>query len=71
VHWAGAGIDLRTGTPTPGSIRRAVRRVLDDGRYRDQARRLEACFAQRDGVAEIAALVDEVVAERAAYDIRH
>lgn len=71
VHWAGAGIDLRTGTPTPGAIRRAVRRVLDDGRYRNQARRLEACFAQRDGVAEIAALVDEVVAERAAYDIRH
>lgn len=71
VHWAGAGIDLRTGTPSPGSIRRAVRRVLDDGRYRDQARRLEASFAQRDGVAEIGALVDEVLTERAAYDVRH
>ena len=62
---------MRTGTPSPGSIRRAVRRVLDDGRYRDRARLLEVSFAQRDGVAEIAALVDEVVAERAAYDVRH
>ena len=30
------------------------------------ARDLEAAYAQRDGVAEIAALVDEVVSERAA-----
>jgi UDP:flavonoid glycosyltransferase YjiC (YdhE family) len=65
VAWSGAGIDLRTGTPTAKAIRYAVREVLGDGRYLRRARHLEAAYAQRDGVAEIAALVDEVVNERA------
>ena len=63
--WPGprAGINLRTGTPTPGAVRAAVREVLNDGRYLGAARKLEAAFARRDGVAEIAALVDEVIGE--------
>ncbi len=61
VAWSGAGIDLRTGTPTTKAIRHAVREVLGDGRYRNRARELEAAYAQRFGVAEIAALIDEVV----------
>ena len=65
VAWSGAGINLRTGTPTPRALRRAVRDVLTRPRYTDGARRLQAAFAQRDGVSEIAALVDEVIAERA------
>jgi MGT family glycosyltransferase len=64
VAWSGAGIDLRTGTPTPAMIRRAVHEVLTDRRYLSRARALEAAFAQRDGVAEVVALVDEVIAER-------
>jgi len=63
VAWTGAGINLRTGTPTPWAVRTAVRAVLNDGRYLGAARRLEAAFARRDGVAEIAALVDEVIGE--------
>ncbi len=63
VAWTGAGVNLRTGTPTPGAVRAAVRRVLNDGRYLAAARKLEAAFARRDGVAEIAALVDEVIGE--------
>ena len=66
VAWSGAGIDLRTGTPTPKAIRTAVRDVLGDGRYLRRARELEVAYAQRDGVAEIAALIDEVVSERSA-----
>jgi len=66
VAWAGAGVNLRTGTPTPSAVRVAVRNVLNDGRYLGAARKLEAAFARRDGVAEIAALVDEVIAERSA-----
>jgi MGT family glycosyltransferase len=64
VAWAGAGIDLKTGTPTAKALRNAVREVLGNGRYLRQARELEVAYAQRDGVAEIAALIDEVVAER-------
>jgi MGT family glycosyltransferase len=64
VAWSGAGIDLRTGTPTPATIRNAVHEVLSDGRYRCRARALETDFARRDGIAEIAALIDEVIGER-------
>jgi MGT family glycosyltransferase len=64
VAWSGAGIDLRTGTPTPDAIRGAVRRVLDDGSYLRRARELETDFAQRDGIAEIAALVEELTGNR-------
>ena len=63
VAWTRAGINLRTGTPTPGAVRAAVREVLNDGRYLGAARKLEGAFARRDGVAEIAALVDEVIGE--------
>ncbi|HJT92226.1 MAG TPA: nucleotide disphospho-sugar-binding domain-containing protein [Mycobacterium sp.] len=64
VAWTGAGVNLKTGTPTAGAVRAAVREVLNDGRYLRGARDLEAAFARRDGVAEIAALVDEVISER-------
>ncbi len=66
VAWSGAGIDLKTGTPTAKAVRLAVREVLGNGSYLRRARELEAAYAQRDGVAEIAALIDEVVAERGA-----
>ncbi|HEX2283261.1 MAG TPA: nucleotide disphospho-sugar-binding domain-containing protein [Mycobacterium sp.] len=66
VAWSGAGVNLKTGTPTAGAVRAAVREVLNNDRYLRSARALEAAFARRDGVAEIAALVDEVITERAA-----
>jgi len=63
VAWSGAGLNLKTGTPSPAMIRDAVRELLDDRSYLRRARELEAAFAQRHGIAEISALVDEVVAE--------
>jgi MGT family glycosyltransferase len=66
VAWSGAGINLRTGAPTVGALRAAVREVLGDRRYLAAARTLETAFARRDGVAEIGALVDEVIGERSA-----
>ena len=64
VAWSGAGVDLKTGTPSAAVVGDAVREVLRNHRYRSRARELESAFARRDGVAEIAALVDEVIAER-------
>ncbi len=64
VEWSGAGINLKTGTPSAGELKSAVSRICANGRYLRNARRLEAAFARRDGVAEIAALVDEVISER-------
>jgi UDP:flavonoid glycosyltransferase YjiC (YdhE family) len=51
VSWSGAGINLRTGSPSVTRIRTAVRTVLDDPAYRQNAIRLEA---------ETAALADPV-----------
>jgi len=66
VAWTGAGVNLKTGDPTAHAVRAAVREVLNNDRYLRSARSLEAAFARRDGVAEIAALVDEVIRERQA-----
>ena len=59
----GRGIDLRP-VPHRRAVRNAVREVLGNGRYLRRARDLEAAYAQRDGVAEIA-LIDEVVGHAA------
>jgi len=40
VRYAGAGIDLRTGTPTPRQVRRAVRAVLTQPGYAAEAARV-------------------------------
>jgi MGT family glycosyltransferase len=64
VEHFGAGVNLRTGVPSAGEVRRAVRSVLDDDTYRQAARRLRTAYARRDGVAEIACLIEEVIAER-------
>jgi UDP:flavonoid glycosyltransferase YjiC (YdhE family) len=42
VRWSGAGIDLRTGRPSPQQIARAVRRVLADPTFRQRAQALQA-----------------------------
>jgi UDP:flavonoid glycosyltransferase YjiC (YdhE family) len=35
VAWSGVGLNLHTGGPKPAAIRRAVRQVLQDSRYRE------------------------------------
>jgi UDP:flavonoid glycosyltransferase YjiC (YdhE family) len=57
-------VNLRTGVPTAAEVRRAVRTVLNDDSYRQSALRLQTAYARRDGANEIAALVDEAIAER-------
>jgi UDP:flavonoid glycosyltransferase YjiC (YdhE family) len=46
VSWTGTGINLETGRPTGEQIRTAVRRVLSDQRYKDDATRLQMEFAR-------------------------
>lgn len=45
VGWSGAGINLRTGRPRPEAVAAAVRAVLAEPRYRDQARRQAEAIA--------------------------
>ena len=50
VATSGAGINLRTATPTPEQVRRAVRSLLDEPRYRERAQALAAEYARYDAV---------------------
>ena len=65
VRRVGAGIDLRTGRPSPRRIRRAVRRVLDDPAYRDNAAQLsQSILALGDPRATVADTLEEVTGAR-------
>ncbi|HSK56265.1 MAG TPA: nucleotide disphospho-sugar-binding domain-containing protein [Jiangellales bacterium] len=64
VERAGAGISLRTDTPSPERIRAAVLRILSDRRYQDAARSLGAAYARYDGAARVAEIVLEEARRR-------
>jgi UDP:flavonoid glycosyltransferase YjiC (YdhE family) len=61
VGWSGAGIDLRTGRPTPEQVRAAVRRVLSEPDHAEAARRVARSFAEHDGPREVADLLQRLV----------
>ena len=54
VAWSGAGVSLRTDTPSAAQILTGVRTVLDQRSHRDRARELAAVYARYDGVARAA-----------------
>jgi MGT family glycosyltransferase len=58
VAWSGAGIDLRTSTPTRDEVGSAVERVLGEPAFRRNARRIGADFARHDGPREAAELLE-------------
>jgi UDP:flavonoid glycosyltransferase YjiC (YdhE family) len=65
VRWSGAGVDLRTGRPSPERIRKGVRSVLADARFRDRARAIARDIADHDPPAEGASLIETLVSCRA------
>lgn len=64
VAWTGAGIDLRTNRPECDALRAALRAVLDDPRYRDNAARLAADYAAIDTRSAVLDILEGVVAHR-------
>ena len=62
IAWAGVGVDLKTSTPREDGIRRAVRAVLDEPRYRHNAEKLAREFARHDAAGEAAGLLEELAA---------
>jgi UDP:flavonoid glycosyltransferase YjiC (YdhE family) len=58
IGWLGAGIDLRTGTPRPGAIADAYRRVTTDPGYRAVAARLGAELRALGGTRAAADLLE-------------
>jgi MGT family glycosyltransferase len=62
VAWSGAGVNLRTGRPSPTQIREAVRAVLTKPQYRQRAQDLRAAFARHRALDEIAAVLESLAA---------
>jgi MGT family glycosyltransferase len=61
VSWTGTGISLGTGRPISEQIRTAVRTVLSDKKYKNNATRLQQEFAQYNAFALITKIVNSVL----------
>ena len=58
VAWTGAGVDMRTGTPTPAQIARAYERVTTDAAMTDAATRVGRQLRSLGGAAGAARLLE-------------
>lgn len=65
VEWAGAGINLRRKRPSPVEVRDAVKRVLVNPVYRENARRIQDDFARHDAPTRAAELLEALVGGKA------
>ena len=61
VAWAGVGINLKTGTPSSAQIRDAVKTLLRDSSYKDNAHRLQAEFQRYNGPQRAADLIEQLL----------
>lgn len=64
VEWAGAGINLHSGQPTPTAVRQAVRQILAEPSYAAASRRLGAQIAASPGIDGLATQVEALVSRR-------
>jgi UDP:flavonoid glycosyltransferase YjiC (YdhE family) len=64
VAWSGAGINLKTGRPSPAKVRGAVRRALNEPSFRGRARALQGEMASYDAVKAVADILEQVAAGR-------
>ena len=53
IAWAGAGINLRTGRPSPPAVLRAFRRVSSEASFRTNAERIGASLRAHEGPREV------------------
>lgn len=65
VEWAGAGINLRSGKPSPESVRAAVREVLHQPAYWARARALAKDYAAHDAIARALGVIENQLAQDA------
>ena len=62
IAWSGVGLNLKTATPTPPQIYKAVKQVITDDRYRKAARRIQAEIATHNPPSEAADLIERLAA---------
>jgi UDP:flavonoid glycosyltransferase YjiC (YdhE family) len=60
VAWSGAGVNLRTGTPSPRRVRDAVRRVLAEPRMRQRAAEIGTRLTAGGGATAAADLIEQL-----------
>jgi MGT family glycosyltransferase len=66
LEWTGAGINLKTGNPTPEQIRDAVRAILRNPEYKKRAEELQRDYANHDALKSVEAAVEELLAVKVA-----
>jgi UDP:flavonoid glycosyltransferase YjiC (YdhE family) len=63
VGWTGAGINLKSRYPSAEQIRSAVRAILTNKRYQDEAQRLRTNFARYNALVELAGAVEAMLTQ--------
>lgn len=58
VQWTGTGIDLKTSTPTPAQIRKAVRTILSAPTYKENAQQFHKEIRKYDSLTIAAGLLE-------------
>ena len=61
VAWSGVGRRIRSETPKPAALRRAILDVLNQPRYRQASKRVAADMAAAPGFSKLAEVVDGLV----------
>ncbi|MFQ5650763.1 MAG: glycosyltransferase [bacterium] len=64
VDWAGVGINLKTDSPKPQQIKKAVKKVLADTKYKQRARQIQYDFARYHAPTKAAELLEELAEKK-------
>lgn len=60
IAYSGVGINLKTATPSPEKVRKAVKEILSNSRYRHNARHMQAEFGEYDAPTQAALLLEQL-----------
>jgi MGT family glycosyltransferase len=60
VEWAKVGINLKTGTPTPAQIKRAVKTLLTDSSYRTRIKQFQTQMQDYNAPTTAATLIEKL-----------
>ncbi|RDW79643.1 hypothetical protein BP6252_04281 [Coleophoma cylindrospora] len=64
AEWCGIGINLKSGTPTPETIKEAVKALLTDPKYKNRALELQEEMKSFDSISVLIENMNEVLAEK-------